>query len=348
MRTCYLHIGAPKTGSTSIQGFLAEFRGALLERGVDVPDFGEDDLVKGQLALSGALSRETNARRPRSAPWRWLDRHLARTADHVCISREGLFNHLGDETQLGFAKSFFRTRGVKLKPIGYVRDSVGFLNAAYAQQAKKFRTPYGFDNWLIGALDKARYSYWRRLRLLATDPDLDVSIKPLHRVGSRGLLTDFCREIGCPDIDASGFDDAPYRNATPGPKALAAAVLVSRGLKERGVDPDFDPSLHRRFELATEARNWGEAPFFGPGETTTERIEAAFAEGNETLARTLWATSWAEAAPTTRRPQNVFDLNAAPAEELREVEDLAQETLALAKSPAHGWRRLLGRDRPAG
>lgn len=347
MRTCYLHIGAPKTGSTTIQGFLGDYRDRLRERGVDVPDFGEDDVVTGPLALSGALRHERDARRPKTSAWRWLDRHIARTSGDICISREGFSNHLGDEGPNAFAKDFFRRRGVRLKPIAYVRDHVGYLNAAYAQQAKKLRTPYNFDNWLIGALGGDRYAYWRRFKLLISDPELDFSIKSLHQLGDGGLLPDFLAEIGCAELDASGFDSSPYRNATPGPKAIAAGVLVGRGLKELGIDPDFDQSLHRRFRLAVEERNWSERPFFGPSEAVGERIVAEFAGGNEKLAQTAWKIGWAEAAPTTRRAQNLFNLNAAPEREVREVEELAREVLATAQAPVTGWRRLFRRIRPA-
>ncbi len=346
MRTCYLHIGAPKAGSTTIQGFLGVYRDAIKAQGLDAPDFGCGEIVTGALALSGGLRTERKPQKPKTWAWRWLDKHIARTSDDLVVSREGLCNHLGDSGPNAFAKEFFRQRGVRLKLVAYVRDHVGYLNAAYAQQAKKLRTVYSFDNWLIGALGSGRYSYWKRFKPLIGDPEVEFSIKSLHRLGDGGLLPDFCGEIGLPGFDPSGFDETPFRNATPGPKAIAAGVLVGRGLKELGIDPDFDQSLHRRFRLAVEERGWDERPFFGPDDTRIARIIESFAGGDEKLAQAAWGMSWEDAAPATRRPQNVFDPTAATVAEVREVEELAREVLSTAQAPARGWRRLFTKVQP--
>lgn len=342
MRTCYLHIGAPKAGSTTIQGFLGDFRKELAKTGLDVPDFGHGEIISGPLALSGALKRERNPDAPESETWRWLDRHLAKTSGDLCISREGLCNHLAELPELSFTQSFFRRRGVRLKMIAYVRDHVGYLNAAYAQQAKKLRLTESFEDWLETAIASGRYVYWRRFRLLFDAADVEFSVTPLQQVAEGGLIADFCAQIDRPGFDASGFDSSPYRNSTPGPKALAAALIVGRGLKERGIDPDFDQSLHRRFKLAVEARGWNEKPFFGPDQVTADAIEQAFAKGDARLAARAWNVDWRDVAPPTIRPRNVFDPACASEAERAEIEDLAAEVLAHAPSTERPlWKRLL-------
>ena len=167
-------------------------------------------------------------------------------------------------------------------------------------------------------------------------------MRPLQQVAEGGLIDDFCAEIGRPGFDASGFDSAPYRNSTPGPKAIAAALIVGRGLKDRGIDPDAAQSLHRRFRLAVEARDWNEKPFFGPDQATTATIERGFAKGDAKLAKRAWGVDWRTVAPTTIRARNVFDPNRASEAERAEIEDLASEVLAHAPSTERPlWKRLL-------
>lgn len=342
MRTAYLHIGAPKAGSTTIQGFLGDFRAALAATGLDVPDFGHGDVIRGPSALSGALPKERDPAQPASEPWRWLDAHLGATEGDVCISREALCNHLSDPAALAFAKTFFARHGRQLKLIAYVRDHVGYLNAAYAQQTKKFRVTDDFDAWVEAAMASPRFAYWRRFRPIFQDDGVALSVRALQQVGGGGLIGDFCAEIGRPGFDASAFDPAPHRNAAPGPKSVAAALLVGRAMKVRAIDPDFDQSLHRKFELAADARGWNAKPFFGPSEAMAARIEAAFAEGDEKLARRAWGLAWADGAPATRRPRAVFDMTAASPAERAEIEDVAREILDLTdKRPV--WKRLIGR-----
>lgn len=339
MRTAYLHIGAPKAGSTTIQGFLGDFREALAATGLDVPDFGQDDVIKGPLALSGALSREKDPARPATEPWRWLDGHLAATSADICVSREGLCNHFAEPAQLAFAKDFFDRHGCRLKLIAYVRDHVGYLNAAYAQQAKKFRVAEPFEAWVEGAVGLRRFAYWQRFKPILERPEIAFSVRPLQQVAQGGLVDDFCAEIDRPGFDASGFDETPHRNATPGPKSIAAALIIGRAMKERGIDPDGDQSLHGKFQQACEARGWDDTAFFGPDEELGAWIEAAFANADEKLARRAWGVAWTDVAPRTRRPRNVFDMAIASPRERAEVEEVARGILDRAEKTPF-WRRL--------
>jgi hypothetical protein len=342
-RRAYLHIGAPKAGSTSIQDFLAARRKALLALDLEVCDFGHGDVITGPLALSGALSRERDPAEPRTEPWMWLDRRLAETPHEVCISREGLCGHLKDRDQLAFTLDFFGRRGFQPKLIAYVRDHVGYLNADYAQQAKKLRLTEEFDVWAgkVLADPPNRYSYWRMFRRMLTIDGLEVTITPLNDVSGGRLIPHFCAEIDRPDVDLSGLDRAPS-NASPGARTIAASLVVGRALAERGIDPEEQPHLARIFRELTDARGWSEEPFFGPDETTAQRLEAAYARSDERLARRLWNTSWTDRVPPTRKSQNVFPLASASAAERAEMDEVARAIVDRAtRKPS--WRRIFAR-----
>lgn len=329
IRTAYLHVGAPKAGSKSIQGFLASHRAALLERRVETPDFGHGEIVTGALALTGGLKTERDTRQPRTASWKWLDARLATTETDLCVSREQFAAHIDDPRQLAFAREFFETRGLRVKLIGYVRDHVGYLNAAYTQQAKKLRLTEGFEAWAaqVVASPPRRYCYWRMFRPALMSDGLEVVIRPLNEVAEGGLIEAFCAEIDRPDLDVSSFDGAPYRNETPGSRAIAASLLVGRALAELKIDPDGQPHLARVLKEGVARRGWRERPFFGPDAETAGRLAAAYAEADERFARKAWGVSWRDRVPPTRKAPNRFDLSRASIAERAEIDDLVREVI---------------------
>lgn len=70
MKTLYLHIGTPKTGTTSIQEFMVCSREALQKHGICYPDiqknlqiFPQTVMVISLCAVYGKVTRETRRKR---------------------------------------------------------------------------------------------------------------------------------------------------------------------------------------------------------------------------------------------------------------------------------------------
>ncbi|MGA0533406.1 hypothetical protein [Hansschlegelia sp. KR7-227] len=329
MRSCLLHIGTPKTGSTTIQGFLASCLAALAARGVDVPDLGYPDIVRAHRKLADGLRGETDPAQPATEPWIALDRRLAETEGDLCLSRETICQHLAAPPRLAFVRGFFARRGMRLHVVSYVRDHPSFLSALYAQHAKNMRMTEEFDAWLERILSDppARLSYRLMFRNLLAANDLRFTLRPLEAVGGDALVADFCELLGRPDIDRSGFDPKPFRNATPGPKAIAAGVLGARTLAARGVEAYGDPRFAQALEAVAAERGWSERPFFGPDETAAARIERRFAAGDDEVARLAWGGRWSDhvsRAPRTRHAMTIADV---PKRDRDEIEDAARDAV---------------------
>ena len=331
-RTCYLHIGTPKAGSTTIQGFLHVYRDALQATGLDLPTFEQEDIFAGGVRISKSLEREKNPSVPKSQAWKWLDGHLAETDGDLCISREAFLAIFTEKKNITFVRRFFAERGVRLKMIAYVRDTAGFYNANYTQQAKRFLTELDFDGWAEKMMGSPLLIHRnaRLFRNVLAQEEVEVVVRPLQNLGPKGLIGDFCEQIGRPDFDWSGFDEKPFRNETPGARTMAAALVVARKLREgveagKLADLGLYRELGRQFRELTATRGWAEKPFYGPTPEMAKRIEDRFAKSNERLAQRVWGSSWLENVRPSTKERCVYDIEAAPPAERAEIEDVTNE-----------------------
>lgn len=340
MRTCHLHVGTPKTGSTTIQGFLQSRWKEFARRGLDVPLWPERSVVGGGRRLANAIRRERDPDAPETEPWIWLDRRLAETNGDLVISRESLSSEFLSPARVAFVSRFFARRGLRLHVVAYVRDTADRVNSAYTQHAKKLRMAQSFDDWVAPIRPEAnpKFSPWRAFRHALADEGMICDIRSFDRVKAR-LLPDFLEAIGHADVDPAGFDDSPYRNAAPGPKQLAAGVILARTLSGRLKDRDAADAFRSAFEEAAAARAWREAPFFGVTPDTARRLHALYDDENERFAAAAWGLPWTEGVERRLKPLNVIEPGDARAQ--AEIDDLVRETLARGEAKLKPWRRAL-------
>lgn len=328
MRTCILHAGLSKTGSTVIQGFLEERRGAFAAGGLDVPKLGYSDVVTAGLALARELREERRPEAPATASWRALDAHLARTSGDLLISRESFGQSLSRPQGAAFANAFFASRGVRLRIVAFMRDPVDFLNSAYAQNARRLRVTQPFEDWAETTLAPGdpRFSPWLMFRHVIDAPLTEVTALPFG-ASPAGPLPMFLDAIGFGGLDDGSFDDAPYRNASLGPKAIAAAIEVGRALAPKRLSPLEFLHYSNTFGAAVARRGWSEEPFYAPDHLFADRISAHFAEENDRFARAVWNARWSERVPRRPRRQCVADPIRMSAADKADIHDLVRETL---------------------
>ncbi|MEM9199662.1 MAG: hypothetical protein AAGD12_17645, partial [Pseudomonadota bacterium] len=144
---CVLHAGLPKTGSSSLQAYLAANARALGRVGILYPKAGRQN--KG--IQHGDLMREIAGRpifKGNAGMVADLDREIARRPHEVLlISSEFIYSPLYVQGTRA-VQDHFAARGYRVHVVTYLRDQPVLMNSFYAQLAKGLRVSHGFDAFL--------------------------------------------------------------------------------------------------------------------------------------------------------------------------------------------------------
>lgn len=145
----YVHIGAPKTGTTFLQGLLSRNREKLAQDGVALPGDGFSDHFRATQDLRGQPKEATSRTPSWSGEWAALARQARRTrASRVVISCEMLAAVSAERAQRAVAS----LEPAQVHVVYTARDLATLLPAAY-QEHVKHRYARDFDAWLADVLD---------------------------------------------------------------------------------------------------------------------------------------------------------------------------------------------------
>src|SRR5215472_11245978 len=288
-RTCCIHVGPHKTGTTSIQWFLQENRAELLKDGYLVP---ESETKRGaHHALAEALAgldvgehREPLVARSIAA----IAETSARTIIISSEALEGLFRNRKNTTAF-----FNRIQELNLQPklILFPRNQSQWINSSYAFSVKSFRRSDSFEPAAFGFAQSpdARFSRWIKL---AETHGAELIARPLNRETlRRGVIPEFLQSIG---ITSSQFRDrAVRRNEAVGPFTVSVAREVLRSI---GKKMSWLQAKKCKVELAKYLRqnNYTDAGYCGLSTASARHIEEELRSDNDVFARGVWGKSWAD------------------------------------------------------
>lgn len=260
LKTIYLHIGPPKTGSTFIQAALDAAAPNLLQSGILYPTAtrdwqGDSRLLRGpsseivleppltsHLLLGYSLRGHVQGVEPETC-WREVMEEIEESpAAEVILSAEVFANLPLDQVQ--FVRHFLKDHDVRI--IAYLREPFVRSLSQYSQWIKTGRgyKSFGFfaNARLNGMIDfySKPFSAWQDVfgeeRIILKDFD-QIS------KGQGGLLGDFLRTVGAPDnVLQSQGTRKPERNQSPSPGALRILRLIN--LTERAIGK---PAVLRRY-----------------------------------------------------------------------------------------------------
>lgn len=196
----YLHIGAPKTGTTAIQIGLARNRSWLLENGIVYPPSHNDQDVKGEInsgngfLLSSALNPGHSWHQEGDYD-RAIEALTAITEEHpehsILYSSEHLF-HFNRERLQRFVEDVTEL-GLRIQTIFWVRDVADHALSAYGQLLKRHRYTHSFLHYL-----KEDYSYrlawtWNQFADFTSKDAISVANYSRH---SGRVFSRFCEHLG--------------------------------------------------------------------------------------------------------------------------------------------------------
>lgn len=185
MRTCYIHIGVHKTGSTSIQHSVARHRGELQKAGVYVP---QACMWSGNVAAHHNLAFDIN-KNPAFDPSKGgLAELLAELrsvdCDKVLISSEDLAFSVRHAALLRRLRDPLVAMGFEIRWIVYFRTFPDWAESAYTELAKSLHVRTSFDAWVRS-----------NPRALAVGLDPCGLLSLLRRTGDKVLLRSYSQAL---------------------------------------------------------------------------------------------------------------------------------------------------------
>ncbi len=340
-----LHIGYPKTGTTSLQRFLDRNREPLREQGILYPSPSPQHNLAWSLPPGYRFD-------PESLTFEGLADEIRRSeADVVLLSSEEFVHRANQNAAARRVRTFADGLGAPVDAIVFVRPQHAYINSLYTQRAKFLNSPGIFSEFVDGAVRLPLIDYSRRLT--AWGDIRNMRLIPVPFTGTRlkpSLESVFFSAAGIGDRVGGLLDQDPGDriNTSPGPLTVEVYRRLFTHLDDRGqcagLDREQRSTLsHIVLRLAGRRMPWDTTPFNGLDNDLREKIDRHFRESNKGFAEKYWGTDWYEVfADEYRRDlaSNDFERAGAEARDRRAVNTVTR--LAIERAT-----QLLDPDSPA-
>lgn len=138
IRTLYIHIGTPKTGTSTLQHFFEDNRAALLQKGIYYPESISYKRVGGYESTAGNFAWVTRIN--------WDMEELRKTVEgmfevsnNVLLSTEHIWLEIGDKGD--FLLNLKRMlEDTEIKVIVYLRRQIDYLESQYREYVRVILT----------------------------------------------------------------------------------------------------------------------------------------------------------------------------------------------------------------
>ena len=256
MKTVYLHIGTHRTGSTSIQRFLARAEDALAERGVIYPKTGRPDTEwsnrYGHHVLHWSLVGKHGVTSDRV--WKDLEDEIScRKGGRVVLSAEG-FEGEGSDEEPHIRRTVEHLAPYPIQVIVYLRPPLQFLTSVYKKRVEMGTWSGSFTSLIDGMSARCNYgalvSRWEHFdRVQSVDIRLFEKVKE-----SPGLEADFAEAIGVSPGELKQFFGTPV-NASPPAERIQVVRWINR-IGDVGPEGETWQTLTNRARQNVLGRRW--------------------------------------------------------------------------------------------
>ena len=251
-RRLVVHVGTPKTGTTTIQHALVALEPHLRQLGVHVPIAGRTRLRSAYHAKL-AHAPNSGALNPKKGPWgQLLDEIRASEARQFVISCEGFSANNGRKLPKIIAE-VAKCGVLDVDIVACVRPQCQYIESRYAQRVKKGYTHHAFDRFVAVTMMSqfAPHRFWLDYnRVFAPWREVfgdSVTILPMDSAHPPdALLERFLRLLGAGDL---ALDPQPSLNARLGAKEMEVRRLTAAALTGRVPPRRLQPMMARLREL---------------------------------------------------------------------------------------------------
>lgn len=276
-RSCFVHVGVHKTGTTAIQRFLAGNPGALATAGLYYPHAGRRSVtLAGHHNVASELRGSTNFDAA-AGTLADVTSEIARVRPpRACLSSEKFAPMCENETALATLRDAIAAIGYRPRIVVYVRAQPAYAESLYAELVK-----HGSTRPLAQYLDE-----------LVRDGV--VRERAVYHFEFGRLIDRFATVFGCDDVIVRGYRDRGRAEALV--HDFLAAVGVTAPLPQhllaepaayenrRATTGDVIARLHGGSEEVPD--DAASLPFHPFGRDDRARIAARFAADNADLVRT--------------------------------------------------------------
>lgn len=209
----YLHIGMPKTGTSSLQLFLMQNPEALAQNNCSYPMMpGRYPMVSANRNAHFLVGKIMNAdgsadmektKEIEKQSFELLEQVFQRT-DRVILSDEAIWNtYKGDHPEcLEKIRAFCERHGIALKLIVYLRRQDQYLESYWKQQIRRKGVTWKWDRMVKQTPRYIVLDYYRHLQVLAGFAGKENIIVQPYYEENFDLCSDFLRVLGITDMDA--------------------------------------------------------------------------------------------------------------------------------------------------
>lgn len=312
-RRAIIHIGMPRTGSTTFQYILAHARDGLEKAGILYPDLTPRSARATPHISHQHFGETLDGRRPRRERdelLQSLSAKLARTeCDVVVVSYEDFFEQQPRFQVPRLLDGFFGQHGFTTEALVVVKPQSEFLNSIYTLRSLLMRERQGFANFTKRYAGSGRFAYDRLI-----EPWMDEFSGRVHALPVRDKR--FPKAQLIPRIlTALGLDQrvtplieqremSRVENRSPGP----VAVEVSRRLREMRTHARLrvrPREMMRVVQRLARERGYDRDRFNGIQPELRAELAAHYRNTNDRFAHAVWSTGWDDiVAPEPQRPVN--------------------------------------------
>jgi hypothetical protein len=284
-RTIYIHIGAHKTGTTTIQHALYKNQDVLRKNGILCPKSGRSFLdTAGNHNLGFELAGIKHMFNPENGTWADLKKEInhANDCQKVLISSEVL--SILDIEKIKYIKELLNQYKVKI--IMYIRRQDETLQSTWVEVVRNVgqKPPIvSFHDWLqkfnyrvnnteyLEIINKWEHAFSRENLILKILEPSQIN---------KSLFNDFLSSCS---INLPEITEVPNKNISPGVKTIEAIRLIKNNLDFEKIKPNDWTFLVKSIEELGNANNWNKRKLNYIDEELSNKIMSSFEKENQII-----------------------------------------------------------------
>ncbi len=291
MKTLYVHIGTPKTGSTAIRKFCWENREILRKYGYHFPDMREvcPEITVGRngyflIDVSDEGNHAGAERKNRYRAGMEIIAKLFDTYDNIILSDEHIYRstHKVRKTLWKELKADGERHGFQVKIIVYLRRQDFYVESFWKQNVKRRRIVTTWDEYVSRLPKSFQLDYYEKLESIAAVLGKENVIVRRFQRGSffaGSIYADFLHAVG---LEITGEYMISEETENPGLKGNAHEILrIINGLPSL---EEKDMELMRDTLLAIGEASAREYPTSLFSQDECREFLARYREGNRRVA----------------------------------------------------------------